>query len=156
MNKEYMVEIPDEIVKILETKRDKKKISDDDKLKLRTFLGILQTGQMNPAEPSKQLCNPNPIEVDVSLKAPKTLEQRVRHIMSVSSRIAEQSRMESAEEADDFDVSDNFDVMPGSPFEMKDHFMPMEPETPPEPLAEPATPPAEPASETPSPDEDMG
>jgi hypothetical protein len=122
--------VPDEIQAILIKNREGK-ATKVDKEKLNTYLGTLEHALVDPTMPSQVLVNPNPIEVDVSLQRPQTLEERVRRIMSVSSRIAEAQRMETAEEADDFQVTNDFDVMPNSPFEMVDHFAPMQPESPP-------------------------
>lgn len=126
----HEIEVPKEIVAILEKIEAKKKPTADEQLAVRTFLGTLNTSIRNPACKSKELNNPNPIEVDVSLQRPETLDQRVRRIMSVSARIAASQGFETPQEADDFDVADNFDSMPNSPFEMVDHFQPMQPEQP--------------------------
>ena len=129
--------VPKEIEKILEKVEKKQKPTPEEQEKVRTYLGTLTTSEINPANPAKELNNPFPMEVDVSLQRPETLEQRVRRIMSVSSRIAAAQQMETPEEADDFDVDDGFDVMPGSPFEMVDHYAPMQDEQPVDPPADP-------------------
>lgn len=141
--------IPVEIEKILEKVEQKKRVTKDEQEKMRTFLGTLKTGMVNPANPAKELNNPNPIQVDVSLQRPETIEQRVRRVMSVSARIAAAQRLETPEEADDFDIVDEFDVMPNSPFENVDHFAPMQPE-------QPADPPGQGEQDPPSPDPGPG
>ena len=141
--------VPEEIVSILDKIEKKQKPTATEQSKMRTFLGTLTTGIVNPANTAKELNNPEPMEVDVSLQRPETLEDRVRRIMSVSARIAEKQNLETPEEADDFNVVDEFDVMPNSPFEAVDHFAPMQPETPPEPEPEP-TPEPEPEPPTPT------
>lgn len=129
--------VPTEIKSILEKIEKKQKPTSTEKEKLRTYLGTLTTSEINPANPAKELNNPFPMEVDVSLNRPLCLEDRVRRIMSLSAKVAQSQGFETPEEADDFEVTDEFDVMPKSPFEMVDHYAPMQPEQPvaEEPLA---------------------
>lgn len=130
--------IPKKIEAILEKIEKKQKPTEEEQKMVRTFLGTLTTSMINPANHAKELNNPNPMEVDVSLQRPETIEQRVRRIMSVSARLAEaqNAKFETPEEADDFDVQDDFDAMPNSPFEMVDHYAPMQPEQPGAPPAD--------------------
>lgn len=124
------IKVPTEIHNILVKIEAKKKTTDDEKLALRTYLGTLEEAVINPANPAKELNNPFPMEVDVSLGKQERLEDTVRRIMSVSARIAQSRGFETPAEADDFDVADGFEVMPNSPFELVDHFQPMQPERP--------------------------
>lgn len=70
--------------------------------------------------------DPTPIEVPLAFKRPMTLAEQVRQMVRSEElrRAALQAGMETFEEADDFDVGDDYD--PRSPYEMHfDH--PLEP-----------------------------
>lgn len=121
--------IPKEISDILVKVHEGGKATDTEKQKVQTYLGTLTTSVHHPIT-GRELPNPNPMEVDVTLHRPECLEDRVKRIMSVSSRIAAMNGMETAEEADDFNVEDPFETAPVSPFEMVDHFVTMDPEQP--------------------------
>lgn len=122
--------IPEEIEKILVKAHEGKNPTAQEKEKVKTYVGTLDASVHHPVT-GKEIPNPNPIEVDVSLRRPEKLEDRIRRIMSVSSRIAQLEGYETAEEADDFDVDDVFDTaLPKSPFELVDHYATMTPEQP--------------------------
>lgn len=122
--------ISDEIVTILHKLEEKKTLTDDERLKLDTFLQTLETGMVNPACKSKILVNPLPNDFDASDPPERNLEDRIKHINTVSARVRESMRPETEEESQDFDVPDPFDIgAPKSVFEVSDHFKPMEEET---------------------------
>lgn len=142
--------MPKEIADILIKAHDGKEPTESEKLKVRTYVGTLTHSVHHPVT-GKEIPNPNPIEVDVSIHRPESLDDRVRRIMSVSSRIAAMNGFETAEEADDFDVDDVFDRGPVSPFEMVDHFSTM-PDEQPVPVAKPEPQPASSGEADPTPE----
>lgn len=116
-----MKKVPDEIVVMLQALEQKKTLKDSDKVKLDSFLTSLESGIVNPACKSKILVNPLPNEVTLSEPTEKTLEERIRHINTVSARVRASMRPETPEEAEDFDIDDTFDLLPKSIFEIADH-----------------------------------
>lgn len=121
--------VPDDIVKCLQLLEDKKELSEAQREKLDTWLSGLESAVVNPVCESKILVNPVPKEPDVSLNPERSLEDRIRHINTVSARVNAMMRPESPEEAEDFDIDDPFDMgAPRSIFEVRDHFVDMIPE----------------------------
>lgn len=134
--------MPKEISDILVKVHSGKKATEEEQLMVQSYLGSLTYSARHPVT-GHELPNPNPVEVDVSLNKPECLEDRIKRIMSVSSRIAAMNGFETAEEADDFDVEEVFERGPVSPFEMVDHFVDMTPEQPkPQPEVPAEEPPA--------------
>lgn len=94
--------------------------------------------------------DPEPVEWPAGLKAPPSLEDRIRRLIRTElSRQAEEAGGGSFEEEDDFEDED-YDPLPMSPYEIQ----PMQEErplaAPPPPTdAKPASSPAEPAKEVP-------
>lgn len=76
----------------------------------------------------KEYPDPTPVEIAMELKRPETMDEKIRRI--VATRISEQAAeqgSESFDEANDFDIKDDFEVdEPASPHEIFD----MEPEYP--------------------------
>lgn len=62
-------------------------------------------------EHGRELCNPVPLEVDVSLQKPLSLKERVQRLLrnELSQQVSAQG-FETFEESQDFDVYDDFDV----------------------------------------------
>lgn len=141
--------IPKEIHDILVKAHDGKEPTQSEKDKVATYIGTLEQSVHHPVT-GKEIPNPHPVQVDVSLRKPESLEERVRRIMSISHRMAElNGQFESPEEADDFDVDDVFDSpIPPSPFAMMDHYTTMVDEQPGPPADPPTPPPAEEPAES--------
>lgn len=121
--------VPPDIIKALQKLHDKKDLLEEEKTKLDTWLCSLETAVVNPVCRSKILVNPIPKEPDVSLAPERNLEERIKHINTISARVASMMRPETEDEAGDFDVDDDFDMgAPKSIFEVKDHFVDMVPD----------------------------
>lgn len=70
-------------------------------------------------ERGHEILDPNPVEIPVGFHQPPTLEARMRALIRTEmSQLAAQKGEETFEEADDFDIGDDFD--PTSPYEQ--HF----------------------------------
>lgn len=137
--------LPAEIESVLIKAHEGKEPTQKEKDMVATYIGAMDISAHHPVT-GKEIPNPNPIAVDVSVHQPRTIEERVKHIMSVSSRLAQLNGMETLEEAMDFDIDDVFDrPTPPSPFEMIDHYVTMAPDAPPNvdpaSVAEPPEPP---------------
>lgn len=116
------VNIPQEIVDILFALEEEKEVSENDITKLDTFLSGLEHAINNPACPAKVLCNPIPNEDVLAHRNEPNLEDRIKHINSVSARIRAMQIPESDEEAQDFsELDDSFLLLPRSIFEVADH-----------------------------------
>lgn len=113
--------VPIGIEKILRALKDKKTISEDDQVKLDTFLSGLETAIVNPVQKSRILVNPIPNEPDVSIRTERTLEERIRHINSVSARVRAQMQPQDPSELNFDDIDDSGDMLPKSIFEVADH-----------------------------------
>lgn len=68
-------------------------------------------------ERGHEICDSRPMEIPMGFKKPESLQEQIRRMIrtEASIRAADQG-METWEEADDFDVDDDFD--PTSPWEM--------------------------------------
>jgi len=62
-----------------------------------------------------ELPDPTPLSLPSGFKAPETLAETVKRLVRAASREAEQAGDETFEEAEDFDVGDDFD--PSTPYE---------------------------------------
>lgn len=95
-------------------------------------------------EDGKEIHNPLPVHASVTPR-PETMQEKVARLLQLElSRRAELSDMETFDEANDFDLVDEFDFEPTSPYEMvEEEFLP-EPEGE---VAEQSTEPKEPAGD---------
>lgn len=114
--------VPDDVVVGLQKLHDKKKLTEEEKLILDTFLESLEEALPNPVCPSKILVNPIPNEMDVTINQEKSLEDRIKHINTVNARIMAANQPQDPAELENFDlVDDSFDLLPKSIFEVADH-----------------------------------
>lgn len=113
--------VPDEIVTILKRLESKEILEDAEKDMLQTFLYGLEEAIVNPACSSKILVNPIPQDPIIENPTQRSLEDRIRHINTISARIRASMMPETPEEAEDFDVPEDFDLLPKSIFEVVDH-----------------------------------
>lgn len=74
------------------------------------------TGEVRQDEYGREIPDPNPVEVPLGMKRPETLAEQVQRLVRTSiSAHAEMHGAESFEEADDFDIEEDFD--PTTPYE---------------------------------------
>lgn len=80
------------------------------------------TGEVRLDKEGREIPDPNPVEVPAGMKRPETLAEQVQRLVRTSiSAHAALHGQESFEEADDFDIEDDFD--PSTPYET--HFDPV-------------------------------
>lgn len=62
--------------------------------------------------------DPTPVQIPIEMRKPESMDDRIRRIIQHSLSVrARQVGLESFEEADDFDIEDEFDLDPTSPWE---------------------------------------
>ena len=89
-------------------------------------------------DPTKEYPDPTPVEIPMDMKRPETMDQKIKRI--IETQISEKAAMlgeETFEEANDFDIKDDFEVEePVSVYEvheMEDEYpqdLPLTPEEP--------------------------
>lgn len=75
------------------------------------------TGELRLDKEGREVPDPNPMEIPAGMKRPETLAEQVQRLVRHSiSAHAELHGMETFEEADDFDIDEDFD--PSTPYEV--------------------------------------
>lgn len=76
------------------------------------------TGEIRLDGEGREIPDPNPMEIPAGMKRPETLAEQVQRLVRTSiSNHAAMNGMESFEEAEDFDIEEDFD--PSTPYEVE-------------------------------------
>lgn len=72
-------------------------------------------------EQGRQLPDPRPVEWPTELKRPRSLQEEIqRFVRQELSRAADEAGLETFEEADDFDVAEDPDLLGVTPYELSE------------------------------------